>query len=180
MRKTLAAAALAASVLAGGIVFAAPASAVGSCSDSFKDQFDVINPGDKPDQTYYIENCADVTNGKVTGHSATSWQMLDLQAIDLGKRFTSFKVTTRLEARSGPTAPDVDKVITSKTCDLTELVNKHYEYGATDRGASTCAAPAATYDKNLWWSTDSTVVYDIEGDGKGPITRQLTGSPLLH
>ncbi|MCX4426062.1 hypothetical protein ACFXMT_25805 [Streptomyces mirabilis] len=31
----------------------------------------------------------------------------------------------------------------------------------------TCTAPSATLDKGLWYSSDATVTYDIEGGGKG-------------
>ncbi|WP_275902530.1 hypothetical protein [Streptomyces clavuligerus] len=33
-------------------------------------------------------------------------------------------------------------------------------------------------DTILWWSTDATVVYDLEGDTQGPVTWELNGSPL--
>jgi hypothetical protein len=31
----------------------------------------------------------------------------------------------------------------------------------------TCTAPSATLDKGLWYSTDASVIYDVEGGGKG-------------
>ncbi|MGW1506033.1 hypothetical protein ACWCQW_47560 [Streptomyces mirabilis] len=31
----------------------------------------------------------------------------------------------------------------------------------------TCTAPSATLDKGLCYSSDATVIYDIEGGGKG-------------
>ncbi|MEU2559981.1 hypothetical protein ABZ626_11690 [Streptomyces longispororuber] len=159
------------------MVFATPASAVGTCSDHMKDAFDVTNPGDRPDQTYYVDNCVNVDDGKVSGYSDVSWQMLDLQAVDTSKRFSSFEITTRIEAWSGISDTDPDQVITSRTCDLTTVVNKHYEYGGPD---GVCRAPSTAFDKERWWSVDSTVVYDIVGDGKGKITRHMTGSPRVH
>ncbi|MEI5103399.1 hypothetical protein RB200_38910 [Streptomyces sp. PmtG] len=94
-------------------------------------------------------------------------------------------VTTRIEARKDAYPPfDEDKVITSKSCDLTALVNKYVDYtGQEDdfeNPPNRCVAPAAAFDKNLWWSTDTTITYDIAGDEKGPITQQVDGSPLLH
>ncbi|MFE2473955.1 hypothetical protein [Streptomyces mirabilis] len=44
----------------------------------------------------------------------------------------------------------------------------------------TCTAPSATLDKGLWYSSDATVTYDIEGGGKGarrgscPVRRSCT------
>ena len=90
---------------------------------------------------------------------------------------TSFKITTRLESRPGKDNPDA--IEATKTCDLTKLVNDHYTW-FLDEPASTCTVPSTLYDGDLWWSSDSTVVYDIEGDGKGPVTKELLGSPLIH
>ncbi|KUF20173.1 hypothetical protein AT728_30925 [Streptomyces silvensis] len=178
-------AALAVIVLAGGVVLAAPAHAAGSCSDPLKNDFGVTIPGPRPDLTFYVKNCADVTGTKVTGHSFTSWRPVDPQGHLDEKRFASFVVTTRIESRVSPTPPlDQDKVVTSTSCDLTSLVNKHVNYTGNEdeweNPPNRCVAPSATFDDELWWSTDSTIVYDIVGDGKGAMTQQLDGSPLLH
>jgi hypothetical protein len=113
----------------------------------------------------------------MTGKSVMSWQIVDDQVIDNSKRFTSFKITTRIEERLTKTTED--HVVTSKTCDLTKLVNDNYSWFQVEP-ANTCVAPSTVYDGELWWSTDSTIVYDIEGDDKGAITQQLVGSPLIH
>lgn len=176
--KSLATFALVGGALAGGIAFASPAAAVSSCSDDFAHQFNIIFPGQKPETTYYIPNCADVTSGKVTASSTVRWQIVDDQVIDNSKRFTSFKITTRVESHADSGGSDT--IVTTKTCDLTALLNADYSGPAEDGPANRCVAPTATYDKNLWWSSDATLVYDIEGDGKGAITKELYGSPLLH
>ncbi|WP_030566295.1 hypothetical protein [Streptomyces aureocirculatus] len=185
MRKSISSAAIAVSVLAGGVVLAAPAHAAESCTDPVKNDFSVTTPGPRPDLTFYVKNCADITGSKVTGHSFTSWRPVDPQGHLDEKRFTSFVIKTRIEARKAPQPPlDEDKVITYRTCDLTDLVNKHVDYTGNEddyeNPPNRCDAPAADYDKNLWWSTDSTVVYDIADDGKGAITQQVNGSALLH
>lgn len=46
--------------------------------------------------------------------------------------------------------------------------------------ANTCTAPSVLYNSELWWSTDSTIVCDIEGDGKDAIAQETLGSPLIH
>ncbi|NGO08356.1 hypothetical protein G5C60_12160 [Streptomyces sp. HC44] len=150
---------------------ATPASA--GTADS---QFDVVFPGDKPHSAYYVQNTATLS-GRMTGKSVMSWQIMDDQVVDNSKRFTSFKITTRIEERLTKTTED--HVVTSKTCDWTKLVNDNYSWFLLEP-ANTCVAPAAVYDGELWWSTDATVVYDIEGDGKGAITQELLGSPLIH
>ncbi|MFE2419429.1 hypothetical protein [Streptomyces hokutonensis] len=49
-----------------------------------------------------------------------------------------------------------------------------------NKPVNTCTAPSTIYDGEVFWSSDSTIVYDIEGDGKGPVTQELLGSPLVH
>ncbi|MFB7055942.1 hypothetical protein ACFCXT_22780 [Streptomyces vinaceus] len=174
MKKYLAAFAATGGILAGGIAFASPAAAVSSCGEN-SGSVDIAFPGKKPQSLYSFMNCADVSNGKVSAWTWTTWQMMVDVAEDPGKRFTSFKVTTRLEKREWG---GVDTVVSSTTCDLTRMVNENLGWAALEK-ENKCLAPSATYDKNMWWSSDSTVSYDIEGDGKGVITKQLTGSPLL-
>ncbi|MGP4085761.1 hypothetical protein [Streptomyces sp. KR55] len=101
-----------------------------------------------------------------------SWQIINNQAVDNSKRFTSFKITTRIEERL--TKISEDHVVTSKTCDWTKLVNDNYSWFLVE--PNTCVAPSTVYGGELWWSTDTTIVYD----GKGAITQELLGSPLIH
>jgi hypothetical protein len=156
------------------MLLATPASAASLSSHS---EFDVVFPGNQPQTTYSIENTATLSGGKITAKSLVNWQIVHDQIQDTAKRFTSFKITTRLETRLGKDLADV--VNTSKTCDLTTLVNDNYSWPVVD-AANTCTAPSWTYDGDVWWSSDSTIVYDIEGDGQGAITKQLLGSPLIH
>ncbi|MGX1567126.1 hypothetical protein [Streptomyces sp. NPDC055506] len=174
MRKILTAAGLTSSALALGVLFAGPAAAWTASS-----QFDVVFPGQKPQTTYYVENTGANTtsNGNMTGKSVVYWQLGVDQVIDGSTRFTSFKITTRLESRLG--ASGTDEIRTKRTCDMTEVVNNHYAW-SYDSPENTCVAPSATYDGELWWSSDATVVYDIEGDGKGAITQELDGTRLIH
>ncbi|KOX00754.1 hypothetical protein ADK65_14180 [Streptomyces sp. NRRL B-1140] len=174
MRKLLTAAGLTSSAVALGVLFAGPAAAWTASA-----QFDVVFPGQKPQTTYYVENTGAQTtsNGNMTGKSVVYWQLGVDQVIDASKRFTSFKITTRVEARLGKSAED--EVITKKTCDMTAIINDHYAW-SYDSPDNTCVAPSATYDGELWWSSDATVVYDIEGDGKGAITQELPGTQLVH
>ncbi|GHI02319.1 hypothetical protein AQI88_26550 [Streptomyces cellostaticus] len=172
MRRTLTAVGLTSTAVALGVLLAGPAAAASTTT-----QFDVTFPGKKPTTEYYGENSGTLKDGNMTAKSVMSWQILDDQVIDNSKRFTSFKITTRLEERLTKTTED--HVVTSKTCDLTKLVNDNYTWFQNEP-VNTCAAPSAVYDGEVYWSADATIVYDIEGDGRGPITQQLTGSPLVH
>ncbi|MFD4540895.1 hypothetical protein [Streptomyces bauhiniae] len=156
------------------VLLAAPASATDQFSRS---QFDVAFPGQKPATTYYVQNTARLKDGLISGKSTASWQILDDQAIDLSKRFTRFKITRRREERLTKTSED--HVVTAKTCDLTRLVNDNYTW-FLDEPLNNCATTSTVYDAEAWWSADSTVVYDIEGDGKAAVTKDLQGSPLVH
>ncbi|MEV2215302.1 hypothetical protein AB0H86_28385 [Streptomyces sp. NPDC050997] len=172
MRKPLAVLGLAASALAVGILTSSPAAAA-----TARTTFDVVYPDARPQQMYHVENEAKVVSGKITVNSVVNWQIIDDQVVDNSQRFTSFKITNRLESRPGKDSADV--VEASKTCDLTSLVNANYTWFLIEP-ENTCAAPSTIYDGEVWWSSDSTVVYDIAGDGKGATTVQLLGSPLVH
>ncbi|MGW7523801.1 hypothetical protein [Streptomyces sp. NPDC054783] len=170
MRKTLITAVCLAA--AGTLALSGPASAATNTSD-----FTVTFPDKRPATTYYVANEAKLVNGRISATSHVSWQILDDQVVDLSKRFTSFVITTRLEGRPGKDSPDA--IDATKTCDLTKLVNEHYTW-FLDEPVNTCTVPSELYDGDVWWSSDSTVVYDIAGDGKGPVTKELKGSPLVH
>lgn len=175
-------------LLTSGTAFAAPASATTTgtpavaaagpekCSTSSgANGRDLDLPGDKPDTHVYIENCGQLhapATGPawVSGRTGINWMILVDQVIDRSKRFTSVKVTTRLESR--PTATGSDTVRSSRTCDVTADLNAAW---ANSTGLNCHAAPV-DYD-GQWWSTDATVVYDLEGDGRGPVTWELLGSP---
>ena len=108
----------------------------------------------------------------MTGKSVVYWQVIHDHV-----KFTSFKVTTRIEERLSRTSED--HVVTTKTCDLTEMVNDQVRWWM-DHPSNTCVAPSTTYDGELYWSSDATVVYDLVDDDKGRITQELEGSPLIH
>ncbi|MFG2134947.1 hypothetical protein ACGFNV_45405 [Streptomyces sp. NPDC048751] len=166
IRKTMIAVGLASSALALGMWLASPAAAT-----TGKSEFTVVYPDQKPRTTFWVENVG-AWSGNMTGKSVVYWQVIDDQV-----PFTSFKITTRIEERLTRTSED--HVVTSKTCDLTEIVNDHAAWWRDDT-ANICVAPPVTYDGELYWSSDATVVYDLVGDGKGPITQELDGSPLIH
>jgi hypothetical protein len=146
------------------------------------DLFDVALPGQKPHTEYDFENRLDVNDSdsippKTHAESVMWWQVLDGVVKDDSTRFTSFTITTRLEYRTDKAA--ADNVVTSQTCDWTKIVNEYAAWHTEDT-TNTCATQNETYLKGLYWSADSTVVYDIKGDGKGAITKELAGSPLAH
>ncbi|MEV8534090.1 hypothetical protein [Streptomyces sp. NPDC051211] len=132
-------------------------------------------PGGRPDTEVNIPTCIEIVPANnVRGKAILRWQMMVDQADIASKRFTSFKVTTRLENRD---AGGTDVVVTSKTCDFTADVNMATANDPTKD--LVCLSPAATLDSSKQWSGDATAVYDVEGDGKGPITWHLNGSPLM-
>lgn len=132
-------------------------------------------PGAKPDTLVAVDVCGGAANGiEFQARATVHRQILVDQVVDKSERFASFKVITRAEMRT--TATSADTVVASKTCDFTEQFNKDW---ASATGL-TCQAPATRFDPAAWWSSGTTVTYDIEGDGKGPTTWQLTGSSVVH
>ncbi|WP_282795736.1 hypothetical protein [Streptomyces sp. CC224B] len=111
-----------------------------------------------------------VDEDTVQGFASTDWLIEDPDIT-----FSKFKVQTRVEKRASEDGRDT--VVDSVTCDFTQALNS----AAQPRYPEMCYPTAVVwYDANFWWSTDATVTYDIEGDGKGDLTWELTGSPLVH
>ncbi|MEU1376865.1 hypothetical protein ABZ442_24850 [Streptomyces triculaminicus] len=129
-------------------------------------------PGRKPTTTLYADVCADRSGEAVRGAVDIYWQIDDDRVQDNGKRFTSVRITSRLERRTG--ASGADQVVATRTCDVTDRLNKDYSSAV----ALSCTTPWTGYDPAYRWSGDATVTVDIEGDGKGPVTWELPGSPL--
>ncbi|GAB2575069.1 hypothetical protein GCM10027168_04990 [Streptomyces capparidis] len=151
---------------------AVTAPAAESCATAAGNTTVLDLPGAKPDTLIGTDVCSVVSGGRIRAEVTVRWQIVDDQVIDRSTRFTSFRVTSRLEHRGEPAGADT--VAATAVCDLTEQLNAAY---ANSVGV-TCSSPAAAFDADLWWSGDATVVYDLADDGKGPITWQLTGSPL--
>ncbi|WP_037650225.1 hypothetical protein [Streptomyces flavidovirens] len=169
--STFAAAAVA---FSGVIMTSQSARAAATCSTASSNLRVIDLPGLKPDTQIGADVCADPSADKnVKADVTLNWGILDDQVQDAGKRFTSFKVISRLENRPSPSG--VDRVVASTTCDFTNKFNQSY----ANATGLTCSTPTAAYNADLHWSGDATVVYDIEGDGKGAITWQLTGTPLV-
>ncbi|MGX2996140.1 hypothetical protein JNUCC64_17960 [Streptomyces sp. JNUCC 64] len=101
---------------------------------------------------------------------------VDWRLEDPALTFASFKVQTRIEKRSAVTGPDM--VVTTDICDLTATINATTTSPVVPERCYT--VDPVSYDPNFWWSTDATVTYDIAGDGLGPGTWQLDGSPLVR
>ena len=85
-----------------------------------------------------------------------------------GRRFNYFKLTVRLER--------ADKVIKTKTCDLTAAIN-HYRYPLH---VYRCGPLWYSHAHKYKWTADATVHYDIYGDGKGDMVWALRGSPEVY
>ncbi|MEU5053176.1 hypothetical protein [Streptomyces sp. NPDC021096] len=163
----------------GGINAAAASSATAAdpvqhmCPDSTPLQSRWIDlPGLKPTMIHSAHVCSRRSGASIKSMVRLYWQIEEDVIQDRSKRYTSFKVTNRLERRSG--ASGADSVVTTKACDVTNEVNGDYGNSV----GLECASPSATFDPAYKWSGDAAIVYDIEGDNKGPITWKLTGSAL--
>ncbi|MFJ5550847.1 hypothetical protein [Streptomyces sp. NPDC093225] len=160
----------------GILATAQPAAAAETCTT--KDNSRIIAmSGAIPETWVGIPTCVEALPGdKVRGTFRFHWKVgpNDGQSDFTSKRFTSFKVTVRLESRFPGGA---DTVVTSKTCDFAEDINKALE--SNPNAEVGCVTPAAALDHGKQWSGDATAVYDVAGDNKGPITWNLNGSPLM-
>ncbi|MFC8080195.1 hypothetical protein ACFUN8_32225 [Streptomyces sp. NPDC057307] len=162
-------------VLVGGISFAGPAAASeGECVDAVTSTRAIDLPGLKPDTLIAVEQCLELQGATVQASSALVWQILDDVVQDRGRRFTSFEVTNRLESRLAP--GEAPRTVSTKTCDFTEQLNAAWSNSV----AIECAAPAAPYNSAQSWASGTTVVYDLEDDGKGPVRWEIAGASLIR
>ncbi|MET9518245.1 hypothetical protein [Streptomyces sp. NPDC002994] len=145
------------------------------CADSSTNVRDIDLPGQKPDTKIAADVCVSLSaSGHIQASTTLTWAILEDQVQDRSKRFTSFTVTTRAEKRQ--TSDGADNVVASTTCDFTKQLNDAW----ANATGLTCAATSVAFDPSQWWSSDTTVVYNVEGDNKGAVTWQLGGSPLIH
>ncbi|MFJ5548679.1 hypothetical protein [Streptomyces sp. NPDC093225] len=168
---------LAAAVLAiPGIIAVSPASAVETCTTTGNAK-PIFLPGTRPDTIVSVPVCLETLSGdKARGKILFHWELInDGQSDMASKRFNSFQVITRLESREPGGS---DTVVKSATCDFTDILNSNVP--DDPRVPIGCQSPSAALEPGKQWSGDATAVYDIAGDGLGPITWKLAGSPSLN
>lgn len=84
-------------------------------------------------------------------------------AADGNRKFDALRLTVRLER--------YDKAYKTASCSIAGQVNRH------EHGAFSCGTSNLTTSLANGWTSDGTVTYDIDRDGKGASTWSLTGSP---
>jgi hypothetical protein len=87
------------------------------------------------------------------------------------EQFEDYTVTARLEInRRGP-----DRVLGKRTCKIASVINR------VASGAYTCQTNVeGNFGTARVWTGDGSVLYDVDGDGKGNFPRwQLHGSPRV-
>ncbi|MFI2431938.1 hypothetical protein [Streptomyces sp. NPDC018693] len=105
------------------------------------------------------------------GYEATAdvdWFNGGTSSVDGNRKFDRFEVQVRVEQR----VDGSDVVKGSRTCDMQFSINTSPRYGQI-------CSKFVTHDRTAKWSADGKVVYDIDRDGEGAYTWQLTGSPLI-
>lgn len=147
-------------VSAGGLALvAAPAEAASKCSAQNEKSFDL--PG-KPDVWVGIILCIDRTSAG-NGHAFANIQW-DGSFLG-GKRFDKFELQVRIER--------YDSVFDDARCSFTTPLNNRIE------GGGECGGAVWTSSAKGGWSADGTVTYNVNSDGKGDMTWELHGSPLV-
>ncbi|WP_372409238.1 hypothetical protein [Streptomyces luteireticuli] len=162
--------------LTGGMLTASPAVAAETvkCADGGVNSKEFTLPGKKPATAVHAGVCTKVAAGKVRASVGLTWQILDDQVLDKGKRWDSFTVQVRLKAR--PAKNGADTVVVQKSCDLTAKLNANWT-NAVEEDA-TCEVPAQAMKSGQWYSADATVIFDVTGDAKGPAKWEMVGSPF--
>ncbi|MFB4262527.1 hypothetical protein [Nonomuraea sp. GTA35] len=155
----LASLALAATAATGGLLVASPAQAASwTCDASWQTKsFDLPN---KPDVTVRARACVYKDGNTRRARIQFSWDTNT--GVSVGKRFDKFVVQARLER--------YDAVFRHMNCDYTEALNYYVS------GSDTCTTGYMTSTAQNGWTSDGTIVYNIDGDGKDDFTWNLHGS----
>ncbi|WP_345681035.1 hypothetical protein [Yinghuangia aomiensis] len=117
----------------------------------------------KPDISFTIQLC--ITNRPAGAHEAfakVTWGSWD--GVDSRARFDKVTVQVRAEKY------DVSKA--SATGNLTARMNADDDGGWLGSAYSTLNSPGG-------WSADATVTYNVNDDGKGDMTWDVYGSPVI-
>jgi hypothetical protein len=90
-----------------------------------------------------------------------------------GHKFDGFHINARLERRSSPGGTDT--VINHSLCDATDAINSSWA------GTYTCYSYVAHWNSSYYWTSDGSINYDVDNDGKGYLDPawELGGSPQL-
>ncbi|WP_432137021.1 MULTISPECIES: hypothetical protein [unclassified Streptomyces] len=123
-------------------------------------------PGD--DTFVEIELCVQRVADGYEASADVNWFNGGDSSVDDHRKFDRFDVQVRVEQRVNGS----DVVKGSRTCDMRFSIN------TSKRGGKFCTK-FVTHDRTAKWSADGKVVYDLDRDGKGSYTWNLTGSPLI-
>jgi hypothetical protein len=166
---TLAVAALAGLTLTTVAAVPARADEVSSCKSG--QNRTIALPG-KTDVVVWSDVCTrrDLTHIKPYGD--ITWEYAGPPLGAVVRKFHHFEQEIRLERRSCSSCNDT--VVQRYTRDLTAFMNQEYE-PTWNAYVGNWATMAAGY----YYSADVTIRYDIQDDGAGEISWNLTGSPLI-
>lgn len=170
--KRLAAAVCAATVLiAGSFAVASPAAAADGtkCTGVQSKSFNLPN---KSDITVYVYLCFISQSGRAYAQARATWRY---NSVPLGSihKFDRFDIDLRLEHRD--TEGGGDTVLTRTTC--THWLGWVNDATWPESYDLACDVSRSYYTAG-YWSTDATIIYDIDNDGGGSADWDVTGTPL--
>ncbi|HEX6343082.1 hypothetical protein [Umezawaea sp.] len=171
MRRTIAAAlgAVAALVISLAGASAAYAYPVDHCAADQSKQFALPN---KTDVIATVMICIQTdSDGTVRSRFNMHWRY-NGPPLGANYKFDRWDATIRTERRQPPST--TDSIVNSATCSFMDDFNDGYiDYNLE------CYTGWVVRSNAYYYSGDATVVFDIDGDGKGSSTWNLTGSPLV-
>ncbi|MFJ1805092.1 MULTISPECIES: hypothetical protein [unclassified Streptomyces] len=121
------------------------------------------------DDTYVeIELCIQRVADGYEATADVSWFNGGTSSVDGNRKFDQFDVQVRVEQYVSGS----DDIKGSRTCDI------RYDVNSFPRSSDRCSK-FVTHNRTATWSADGKVVYDIDRDGEGNSTWNLTGSPRI-
>ncbi|NGO11927.1 hypothetical protein G5C60_31075 [Streptomyces sp. HC44] len=117
------------------------------------------------DNTYVeIQLCIQRVGDGYEATADVSWFNGGTSSIDGERKFDKFDVQVRVEQSN--------VVKGSRTCDI------RYDINSFPRSSELCSK-FVTHDRTSTWTADGKVVFDLDRDGEGAYTWDLTGSPQI-
>jgi len=121
------------------------------------------------DNTYVeIQLCIERTGGGYQATAQVDWFNGGDTDQDDHRKFDKFDVQVRVEQHVSGS----DVVKGSRTCDIRYDINNFKRY-------SDICSKFVTHDRTATWSADGKITYDIDRDGEGSSTWDLTGSSQI-
>lgn len=149
-------------VMSALVVTASPAAAAQVCRNN---SMEFVHPGPYPNTFVDINLCVISSSSDTLVQAKADIKWTRAASGSVLDEFEKFRTTVRLEYNNSSRS--------SATCDIKNLINTYRT------GSTTCWTSRIAKTGDRLWESDGSVLYNINNDGRGDMTWNLTGSPRI-